>query len=499
MVDADDVAIYAYDMDTKGRKSSEDFTSLHQDNKFPSGLWGDDTTLFVSNISGGKIYAYWRSNKAPNTARHITWCCGNSRAMGILSDGDTMWASDQDDDKLYTYPLPDFVPPPDTLSVETVTDTMAVVKIDIAQLVRAYGTKEPAVSLRVLVSLSSATMYVHPDGGYARFLLMCLRPETQYTVIASYGVTTRYDLGDLGREVFRTDYARLAGVETSGLTHTEATVTVSLAGAGISTKRVFKFYPHSNKDEAGPGYTFYLRHKLSDDTVWSEPVKLTFSDFTAEGRLTGLDPGAAYDVEVAETEDFMPPQGTVGSYTGTLTVANDGGVSGIGFNQLGHIGTFPPYGSLPPTTFALGGVEYSIIELRVGVQGFLALGDAGKLFLKFDKALPDDAPFTLTLGTTAFESSDATVSGEQSYARIRPVQRRLTGKFAPGCMLMVRRVVQTTTEWTLVDITRWGAWSGSLTTASLVTSQAGRSRSIDCSMLVAPSGVASTQQSWREL
>ena len=313
MVDADDVAIYAYDMDTKGRKSSEDFTSLHQDNKFPSGLWGDDTTLFVSNISGGKIYAYWRSNKAPNTARHITWCCGNSRAMGIWSDGDTMWASDQDDDKLYTYPLPDFVPPPDTLSVETVTDTMAVVKIDIAQLVRAYGTKEPAVSLRVLVSLSSATMYVHPDGGYARFLLMCLRPETQYTVIASYGVTTRYDLGDLGREVFRTDYARLAGVETSGLTHTEATVTVSLAGAGISTKRVFKFYPHSNKDEAGPGYTFYLRHKLSDDTVWSEPVKLTFSDFTAEGRLTGLDPGAAYDVEVAETEDFMPPQGTVGS------------------------------------------------------------------------------------------------------------------------------------------------------------------------------------------
>ena len=89
-------------------------------------LSGDDTTLFVSNISGGKIYAYWRSNKAPNTARHITWCCGNSRAMGIWSDGDTMWASDQDDDKLYTYPLPDFVPPPDTLSVETVTDTMAV-------------------------------------------------------------------------------------------------------------------------------------------------------------------------------------------------------------------------------------------------------------------------------------------------------------------------------------------------------------------------------------
>ena len=89
-------------------------------------------------------------------------------------------------------------------------------------------------------------------------------------------------------------------------------------------------------------------------------------------------------------------------------------------------------------------------------------------------------------------------SGEQSYARVRAGQRRLTGKFAPGCMLMVRRVVRTKAEWTLVDITRWGAWSGSLTAASLVTSQAGRSRSIDCSMLVTPSGVTSTQQSWRE-
>ena len=35
-----------------------------------------------------------------------------------------------------------------------------------------------------------------------------------------------------------------------------------------------------------------------------------------------------------------------------------------------------------------------------------------------------------------------------------------------------------------------GAWSGSLTTASLVTPQPGRLRSIDCSILVTPSGDA---------
>ena len=322
-----------------------------------------------------------------------------------------MWVSDEDDDKLYTYPLPDFVPPPDALSVEHVTDTMALVKVDISELVRAYGREEPAVSVSVLGSLSSATMYVHPDGGYARFLLLGLRPETQYTVVTSYGVVTKYDLGDTGREVFRTDYARLSGIETSGLTHAEATVTVSLNAAGLDRGCCFKFYPHSNKGEAERVYTFYLRHKPSDDTAWSNPVQLTFSDFTADARLTDLDPGTAYDVEVAETEDFMPPQGSAGSYQGTMTVGNDDGVSGIGFDQDGFQGVFDPYGSISPTTFELGSVDHSIVELRVGVASFLAPGQAGKLFLMFDKALPDDAAFTLTVDTTTFNSSDATVSG----------------------------------------------------------------------------------------
>ena len=55
---------------------------------------------------------------------------------------------------------------------------------------------------------------------------------------------------------------------------------------------------------------------------------------------------------------------------------------------------------------------------------------------------------------------------------------------------MARRVAWTETGYALVDITRWTAWSGSLATASLVTPQPGRSRSIDCSTLLAPSGDA---------
>ena len=417
VADENDDALHAYDMDTKAHLPNEGFNSLFATgNRAASGLWADETTMFVGNSfpDTNRIFAYWRSNETPDAARNISLVEENDQARGIWSDGSTMWVSDSGDAKIYAYALPDVVVPEDfnPLSVERITDTMALVNVDIQALVRAYGREDPAVSVHVLGTYSSATMYVHPDGGYAQFLLMGLRPETQYTVIASYGVTTKYDLGDAGREVFRTDYARLAGVETSGLTHTEATVTVSLAGAGVDRGCCFKFYPHSNKDEAEPGYTYYLRHKLSDDTVWSDPVKLTFSDFTAEARLTGLDPGAAYDVEVGENPTFIPPQGSVASYEGTLTVDNDNGLSGIGFDQLGFDGFGDPYGSLSPPTFKLGGVDHSIVELRVGVQSFLAPGQAGKLFLTFDKALPDDAAFTLTVGTTEFNSSDATVSGQ---------------------------------------------------------------------------------------
>ena len=352
--DEDDLSAYAYDVGTKARVPNEDFASLYAvGNETPGGIWADEHTMFVANaFSPNRIFAYWRSNKAPDAARYIELASSNDRARGIWSDGTTMWVSDNDDAKIYAYALPDPVPPPDTLSVEHVTDTMAVVKVDIRALVRNYGSAEPAVSVSVLGTYSSATMYVHPDGGYARFLLLGLRPETQYTVIASYGVTTQYDLGDAGREVFRTDYARLAGIETSGLTHTEATVTVSLNAAGLDRGCCFRFYPHSNKDEAERDYTFYLRHKPSDEDDWSETVELTFSDFTADARLTGLDPGTDYDVEVAETADFMPPQSST-SYQGTMTVATDQ-ASGIGFDQLGYGGVVDPYGSLSPPHLQAG-------------------------------------------------------------------------------------------------------------------------------------------------
>ena len=62
---------------------------------------------------------------------------------------------------------------------------------------------------------------------------------------------------------------------------------------------------------------------------------------------------------------------------------------------------------------------------------------------------------------------------------------------------MVRGAVRIKTESALALIARLGAWSGRLATASLVTLQAERSRSIDCSILASPSGDTSTLQARR--
>ena len=289
---------------------------------------------------------------------------------------------------------------------------MALVEVDIARLVRWFGTEDRALSVHLVDTFSSATMYVHPEGGIARFLLMGLRPETRYTLVVKYGVETQRYLGTAGRKAFRTKHAQLAGVETPGLDHTEATVRVSLGGADIDTKRVFKFYPHSNKDEAGTDYTFYLRHRASDETEWAAPVELTFSNFVADARLTGLDPGTAYDVEVAETADFMPPTTAAGSYTKTLTVGDEGSGSEIwGLDVTGYFGD--PYGSMSPDrTLELKGLythEITVLYAHpFGGPDF----DQPALYLEFDSGLAGtDIEFTLTVDGTEYHSVDSSQEG----------------------------------------------------------------------------------------
>ena len=177
-----------------------------------------------------------------------------------------------------------------------------------------------------------------------------------------------------------------------------------------------------SSDRTEPEHTFYLRHRASDETGWSEPVELTFADLVADVRLTGLEPGTDYDVELAPNEDFAPPSTSVASYAGTLTVGEDDGFGFVGYDGVGSFGD--PFGSLTQTTFNVGGVERSINYLQTHPFGGPDL-DQPALLLEFDATLPAsvgelEVGFTLTVGTTVYNSTDARRTGESGYEWASP-------------------------------------------------------------------------------
>ena len=296
-ITGDTSEVLAWDLETGVRTEDEDFTGFHDNNNTqPFGIWADETDIFVADMNDGRVYAYWRNYKLPNSRRDIQLdplqiASDTDRGpRGIWSDGTTMWVADRGTGNIYAYNLPPIQSPltfRSRVSVERVTDTTAIVALDLRNL--PFGGERQAVSTSI--NFGSATMYAHPDVGTARFMLRGLQPETKYTVEGKFSNSPSFPMG---ADAFRTDYARLAGIETSGLTHNEATVEVSLTHADVDKRCCFPYWV--SRDESELVYTYYLRHKPSDDTAWSEPVELTFSGRTTDARLTGLDPGTTYDV-----------------------------------------------------------------------------------------------------------------------------------------------------------------------------------------------------------
>ena len=109
--DATGGKLYAYNLATKQRDSAKDFNTLAAaGNRNPHGIWSDGTTIWVANNTnnaGSKIYAYNLATKQWDSAKDINTLAtaGNRRPDGIWSDGTTMWVADWDDGKLYAYNL----------------------------------------------------------------------------------------------------------------------------------------------------------------------------------------------------------------------------------------------------------------------------------------------------------------------------------------------------------------------------------------------------------
>ena len=103
--------IYAYNLATKARDSSQDFTNTltAANNNDLRGIWSDGTTMWVADFTDNKLYAYNLATKVRDSSQDFNTAtltaAGNTSLSGIWSDGITMWVADSLDNKIYAYNL----------------------------------------------------------------------------------------------------------------------------------------------------------------------------------------------------------------------------------------------------------------------------------------------------------------------------------------------------------------------------------------------------------
>ena len=119
--DQTDDKLYAYDISSKSRASSAEFsrdtvrgclTCTYNNN--PVGMWSDGTTMYVveDDNDEDKVYAYNILNRSRVPDKDFDLHPNSTSPYGIWSNGVTWWVSDTDGDKIYAYRVPPSTPPP---------------------------------------------------------------------------------------------------------------------------------------------------------------------------------------------------------------------------------------------------------------------------------------------------------------------------------------------------------------------------------------------------
>ena len=103
-------AVFIYDLDS-GLLLTE--YALDKLNQSPRGIWSDGVTVWVSDDGAKRLFAYrpgaedlQRIEEEEFSFRSLLKA-GNGDARGIWSDGDVVYVADEQDDKLYSYNIPD--------------------------------------------------------------------------------------------------------------------------------------------------------------------------------------------------------------------------------------------------------------------------------------------------------------------------------------------------------------------------------------------------------
>ena len=103
-------ALFAYELES-GELLAE--YPLDQLNRSPRGLWSDGVTLWVSDDGAKRLFAYRIEGGVLVRHEHLEFTfrsllkAGNGAARGIWSDADVIFVADEQDDRVYTYNMPD--------------------------------------------------------------------------------------------------------------------------------------------------------------------------------------------------------------------------------------------------------------------------------------------------------------------------------------------------------------------------------------------------------
>ena len=105
-------ALFVYDFET-GELLAE--YPLDKLNKSPRGIWSDSVTIWVSDDGAKRLFAYEVDGEALRRNEDLEFTfrsllkAGNGKPRGIWSDGDVIFVVDEQDDKVYTYNIPDAI------------------------------------------------------------------------------------------------------------------------------------------------------------------------------------------------------------------------------------------------------------------------------------------------------------------------------------------------------------------------------------------------------
>ena len=165
---------YKYANGSWTRETGKEF-NLNMGSDWSLGIWSDGVTMWVSNNTHDKVFAYTLATKMPDTSKEFNTHLDNGTPVGLWSDGETIWVGDGSDDKVYAYYMRGVggLVPDKELSVTGITGTSATLRL--VNHDGAWAYKSTTTGHASCVSVTSGTYTKNVTG---------LTPGATYTFTA---------------------------------------------------------------------------------------------------------------------------------------------------------------------------------------------------------------------------------------------------------------------------------------------------------------------------